>query len=125
MKSISSMPLGSSVRIRSRGPVAMSIGFFAILFAAYATFQASDVLFRPELELSTPSDGAAIRGTVTISGRTEPHLIVVVNGYQIQSDETGNFTDTLFLTKGFHKLDIEVENRFGRVARTSRDVVVE
>lgn len=119
------MPLDPSVRIRGRGPVAMTIGFFAILFMAYVTFQASDVLFRPALELATPSDGASVRGAVTISGRTEPHLIVVVNGYQIQSDEHGTFSDTLFLTKGFHKLDVEVSNRFGRVARTSRDVVVE
>lgn len=125
MNSISSVPLGPSVRIRGRGPVAMTAGFFAILFLAYVTFQSSDVLFRPALELATPSDGAAVQGAVTISGRTEPYLIVEVNGYQIQSDEKGNFSDTLFLTKGFHKLDVAVENRFGRVARTSRDVVVE
>lgn len=125
MKSISSVPIDPSVRIRGRGPVAMTVGFFAILFAAYATFQASDVLFRPKLDLATPTDGASVQGAVSISGRTEPHLIVQVNGYQIQSDEQGNFADTLFLTKGFHKLDVEVANRFGRVARTSRDVVVE
>ncbi len=119
------MPFNPSVRIRGRGPLVMTVGFFAILFAAYATFQASDILFRPALALSAPSDGASIEGAVTISGRTEPRLVVMVNGYQIQSDETGNFSDTLFLTKGFHTLDVEVTNRFGRIARTSRDVIVE
>lgn len=111
-------------RGRRRAPMLMSIGFIVLLFGGYMVFQASDVIFGPELRVNAPEDGSVIIGSVSVQGITDPQTSVSINGFLAQSDEEGNFEGILPLSPGPHVLHIIVENRFGKEARDVRQIMV-
>lgn len=111
-------------RGRRRAPMLMSVAFIALLFGGYLIFQASDVIFGPELHVEAPRDGEVITGSVSVQGITDPQTSVSINGFSAQSDEEGNFKGILPLSPGPHVLHIVVENRFGKEARDKRQIMV-
>ena len=112
------------IRSKLQSPFFMVLTFSVILFSGYFLFQANDYLFGPELMVASPQDGETIHGSVVVRGTTNPSVRLTINGYETYSDQEGVFEERFPFGQGFHIIEIVVENRFGREARITRNIVV-
>lgn len=79
----------------------------------------------PPLEISEPSDNKEIKGgdkKITISGKTEAEVEVLVNNSRVIVKNDGTFTTTINLNDGDNPINIKATNIFGN--STIKDLVV-
>jgi hypothetical protein len=63
------------------------------------------------LAILNPANGAKLPvGPVTVAGTTEPGMTVVVNGVKLVADDSGAWSTTVDLAKGFQTVTITVED---------------
>ncbi|MSR76191.1 MAG: hypothetical protein EXS68_01195 [Candidatus Ryanbacteria bacterium] len=111
---------------RHKSAVVMIAFFIGILGVGYILFHSSTIFAVPDLYVTEPADGALVRADkVMIAGETDPKSRVEVNGYEVFSDDNGDFRVELPLQRGIHILDIRVKNRIGKEAKVVRHIIVE
>jgi len=96
-----------------------------VIFIGYAGFQMQDVLFSPDLEITSPSDGATVAGSVTIRGVVSSGSDLNMNGYRLLPAKDGTVSADLPLASGFHLLTFEAKSSLGKVSRVQRQIVVQ
>ncbi|MEK7631117.1 MAG: hypothetical protein AAB417_03775 [Patescibacteria group bacterium] len=112
--------------LRHKSAAVMIAFFIGILGVGYILFHSSTFFSVPDLYVLEPADGALVRAdSVAIAGETDPKSRIEVNGYEVFSDDVGDFRLELPVQKGIHILDIRVKNRIGREAKVVRHIVVE
>lgn len=92
-------------------------GSVAVVFLAffYVVFQVFAINKTPDLTITEPKNDAVISGTtVTVAGKTEPGIIVAINGQNVFVDTEGNFNTTIGVAPGQKELKIEAANKFGK-----------
>ena len=62
---------------------------------------------------------------VRVSGKGEKESRLTVNGRELTMSEEGNFNDTIELRPGLNELEFTLENRFGKLAKEVRYVLVQ
>lgn len=94
--------------------------FFGLLFWQFRQFAG-----KPVLIVDYPPNQITVnRPFVNVSGRTDPDVVVTVNGEQIPVSQDGAFQITIDLVEGLNTLTITGVNRAGKETTVVRDVLV-
>ncbi len=96
------------------------------LFALYFLYEAKNLLFGFSAEILHPQDGETLKTSdVRVSGKVFEASRISLNGRQIFTDENGDFSEELILSLGLNIIELEAANKFGRVLRDRRHVMVQ
>ena len=96
----------------------LKIIFFSIIIVAvlsYSYYQTKDYLTGPVLELTEPADNATLfQSRVTIKGYTKNISYLNMNGKQIFTDPSGQFSEETLLAKGLNIISIIAKDKYER-----------
>lgn len=99
-------------------------GLFVLLIIGYSIYQAQDFWAGPEVEISTPADGAVTtKPLIHISGSTKRISFLSLNGRQIFTDRNGKFSEALLLAPGYNIITLAADDSFGRRAEEQLRIV--
>src|SRR4030043_1399609 len=91
------------------------------LFSQYQSFTAP-----PKLEILEPKDNIKISSMeVNVVGRTWSDSILKINGETVQVSTGGTFSVAVGLKEGNNTLTITAANRFGKISKVTRTILVE
>lgn len=94
------------------------MSFFVYLFLQYRTFVGA-----PTLTISTPVDQTATDNpTITVQGKTDPEVKVLVNNQEIPVGVDGSFKEEINLSSPVNKIDINAVSKFGQKTQIERMV---
>lgn len=98
--------------------------FFAFfLILGYIFFQYKSFLFGPGLEITSPTHGQEVGGSVVeVEGKTDPYATVLIDGDDTYVAIDGTFKKSLYVFSGEKRITIVSKNRFGKESR--QEVVV-
>lgn len=95
-----------------------------LVISGYAYSRTIDVIKGPEIIINSPTSGAlAEQELVTINGQALRIAKLYLNGRQIFTDETGKFSESLLVPKGYSTLYIEAVDMFNRTTTNTITVV--
>lgn len=90
----------------------------------YAAFAATDFVRGPTIEVASPSDGSVSASRVVeISGTAKNLSFLTLNGDKIYTDESGAFSERILLSDGYNVMTLEAQDRFGRTARKTLQLI--
>lgn len=122
----SGLPKATDIPItRIRLSYAFMAGFISLLLLfSFILYQYRFAFLRPPLELSTPYEGETVDQIVTVKGKTDPNVTVLVNDIPVALDPNGSFSKqvSLFLGKGI--IRVVVKSKFGKETSVERHVQV-
>lgn len=99
---------------------------FTFVTSGYIVYQIYSINRVPSLVIYEPQDNRVIRDTfVNINGRTDPGMLVTINGQEIFVDSDGNFKTQLGITPGPRDLTVVAINKFGKQASQVVSVIGE
>lgn len=107
-----------------------TIGLFlvaitVILIVGYLIYQFDYLIAPPKLFIDYPSEDLTInRSDIEISGRSDPTAKLTINGQQVYINKDGKFKQSINLSPGENKLNIEAINRFGKKTGIIRQIIV-
>lgn len=108
-------------------PKILSLGLglaFVVVTVGYIVWEVWSINKIPVLEISTPVNNAVITsGSVTIGGKTDPGMIVTVNGQNLFVNDQGGFQTQLGLSPGLTEITIIAKNRFGKQTGKTLDII--
>jgi len=100
------------------------LSIFAVL-SAYLAYQARGYLFGPQIFIESPKPAEIVHNSYfMVSGRIFNAANIFLNGRQIYTDEQGNFNEGLLLARGYNIIEITAQDKFGRIRKEKRDVVL-
>ncbi|MBI5742516.1 MAG: hypothetical protein HZA25_01600 [Candidatus Niyogibacteria bacterium] len=109
-----------SSRIKNVALVVL-LGFFVLYFI----YEAKDLLYGLSAEITYPSDGATLSQSIArVEGRVHGAAFVTLDGRKIYTDESGRFSEEFILAPGLNILTLTATDRFGKIAKDTRSVVV-
>jgi len=101
------------------------IALVVLLFTVYFFYEASNLIYGFSAEIFTPKDGEVLNNThVTVNGRVNNASFISLSGRSIFTDEEGIFTEELILAPGINIIELKAEDKFGRMVKERRSVVV-
>jgi len=77
----------------------------------------------PVIDLSAPPNNTD-EVMLTLKGRTEPNVTLLVNGAPLSVDREGFFQKNFLLNEGTNRLDIVVEDRYGQITTLTHEVTM-
>ncbi len=81
----------------------------------YASFQVRNLALGPEISITAPENGAVSSTTeITIIGIAKNVVFMTLDGRQIFTDENGNFSEDIILSKGYNIVTIYGRDKFGK-----------
>ena len=101
--------------------------FVAAVFVvgAYFLYEFRFVIRPPEFVITSPrEDETTTQDSFPISGKIEKEAVLTLNGRPIYTNDRGEFTDSVLLSKGLNTLEFEVKNRFGKTNKVVRYILV-
>lgn len=98
----------------------------AVFVAGYFLYQARGYLLGPRLAVESPGPGETIHDAyLKISGQAFNVASLSLNGRQIFTDKNGIFEERLLLARGYNIIELTAADKFGRVKKEKREVVLE
>jgi hypothetical protein len=98
----------------------------AVTVAIYFVGSLKRIVAPPSITLSTPTDGfVTTQRSLSIEGRTEQEVTLVINGKQIAVDESGSFRDSIDLQEGLNTITVTGSKKHSKSMSVSRRVIVE
>jgi len=98
---------------------------FLVSFLLFFGFRFTRFLGTPEIIVDEPKDESVFEEpTIRVKGKTEKESHLTVNGREITIDGLGNFEENLELAVGLHILEFLSENRFGKVSKEMRRIII-
>ncbi len=89
-------------------------------------YQARGYLLGPKIVIESPQSGEVIRGAyLTVKGQALNISSLSLNGRQIFTDEHGFFNEGLLLARGYNIIELTATDKFGRVKKEKREVILE
>lgn len=76
----------------------------------------------PIIELVSPSGNSIDQQTITVSIKTEPEAIVLINGSNATANDEGLFTKEMQLKEGDNEIKIEAKDTWGNKAELIRSI---
>jgi len=100
-------------------------GVFIILFLIYGVANINRFLGRPNLTLSNPAVETLVTtaNIITLSGSIDPEDKLVIDGEQIVTDSSGNFSTEYSLAPGLNRIEFSVKKLLGKEIKISRTVI--
>ncbi len=80
---------------------------------------------KPSLDIAEPDDGKKIQGgdkKVTVRGKTNPEVQVLVNGTQVVVDKDGNFSTSIDINDGDNTITVRATDKAGNYTESTRKV---
>ena len=109
-------------------PLRLTLGFGAIFFIAFLAwggFRFTNFVGSPKLNIHEPARDSMISvPIIRISGEVEKESSLTVNGRDITIDKNGNFNQLLELAAGLNALEFTAQDRFGKIAKEVRYILV-
>ena len=100
-------------------------GGLLLAFGVFLGFRLLHFVGLPQLIIEEPAENAAFgEPIVRIRGTTERESRLTVNGRMITIDAEGNFDDRIDLATGLQTLEFFVENRFGKIKKAIRHILI-
>ncbi|MDZ7726442.1 MAG: hypothetical protein U5L75_02580 [Candidatus Campbellbacteria bacterium] len=94
--------------------------------ASYAYYQSQPLMAGPEIAFSDPENGDVIKESpIEITGTAERISFIKLNGRQIYINESGVFEEKLPLLPGHNIIELQAEDRFGRVTTKRLNLMYE
>lgn len=96
-----------------------------ILVFSYAAWQWYQLNRPPILYLESPQESMEVSGQVLVKGRTDPDVILLINGQPVALRTDGSFlTELSFLEEGPINIQFDVTDRNGKKTELNRSVIV-
>lgn len=97
----------------------------SLIFLAYIAARLGNFLGKPDLLITQPANEAMLTAPFTpLLGKVEKESHLTVNGREITIDQYGNFDTRFELSAGLNILEFLVEDRFGKINKEIRYVLV-
>lgn len=101
------------------------IALILILFTTYFFYEVSGLIYGFSVQIFYPNDGDVLSTThITVSGQVNNASFIFLNGRNIFTDEEGIFQEDLILAPGINIIELSAEDKFGRIVKEKRQVVV-
>ncbi len=98
--------------------IAIGIGMFFVV-------RTQRMMAPPSINLVSPPDGlVTMEKSLTVMGRTEREVTLLVNGKPVYIDASGNFIDQLVLREGLNVIRVVAVRKHGQEAEITRRVIV-
>ena len=98
----------------------------AAFLAGYFLYQARGYLLGPKIIVDSPQPAEVIHDSyLEIKGQALNIASLSLNGRQIFTDEHGFFSEGLLLAKGYNIIELTAFDKFGRIKKERREVVLE
>lgn len=103
------------------------IGIGLFLLVAFFGVRLFEFVRAPALVINEPKETQVKKSepVLRISGKGEKESTLTVNGRMLRMDELGNFDGIIELLRGLNILEFTLENRFGKLTRATKYVLVE
>ncbi len=102
------------------------IALVAVGLAIYFTAALKKIVVPPNITLSSPRDGfMSSERSITVAGKTEPEVLLLINGSQVTTDSDGNFQDTLTLHEGLNTITITGSKKYSEEMTVTRRIIVQ
>ena len=97
-----------------------------LFLSAYFLYQARWYLIGPEIVIESPRPNQVTHDSyLEIKGQAFNISSLSVNGRQIFVDERGAFEERLLLARGYNIIEITAADKFGRIKKEKREVILE
>ncbi len=97
---------------------------FCTLFA-YFGWQIHSLTQPPEITIFEPSDNISTdQAIISISGQSNEHADIMINGEQILTNQDGFFKTTVSLQRGLNVITIEGKKKYSKKFTTFRNIVL-
>lgn len=94
-----------------------------VAFLIYLWFEYRFLVGAPFLEVSSPSNQAAVSTEVVrVVGKTDPEAKVTINNQEVSVDVSGSFTQEIKLTDSANTINITATNKYGKTTEESRTI---
>ncbi|MFH0803589.1 MAG: hypothetical protein V1877_00505 [Candidatus Tagabacteria bacterium] len=102
--------------------IAVVVGFLGIYFL----YQARGYLLGPRIALDSPTPAEIIHNSyLKVEGQALNVSSLSLNGRQIFTDERGFFSEELLLARGYNIIELMAQDKFSRIRKEKREVVLE
>lgn len=96
------------------------------ILGGYFLYQARGYLLGPEIIIETPKAGEVVRNSyLEIKGQVLNISSLSLNGRQIFTDERGDFKEGLLLARGYNIIELTATDKFGRIKKEKREIILE
>ncbi len=96
---------------------------FVLLIASYLVFQSRNFINGPQIAILEPTDSVHHDPTVMVRGTVRNITYLSLNGTEIHTTESGDFSHELVLENGYTIMTLYATDRFGRETSVSRPFV--
>lgn len=91
-----------------------------VLILLYVQFQSKNFILGPTISLEGSYEVVQKSRELILNGSTENIVKLTLNGREINTNEFGEFTQVVFLEKGYSVITLYAEDRFGRSTHIER-----
>lgn len=106
----------------------LALGFGTIFFAAFIIFlgfRLTNFVGSPKLNIFEPEKDSIVSSPIVrIRGDARKESLLTVNGREIKIDTDGNFNEEIEVAAGLNALEFVVQDRFGKITREMRYILV-
>lgn len=104
--------------------ITAALGF--LFFIVFMGWQIKAFISTPHLRVEEPHEGALSHSRrMTLRGTAEKESQLTINGRELILQSDGAFDVQIELISGLNTLEFIVQNRFGKITREARNVVVQ
>jgi len=97
-----------------------------LFLGIYFLYQARGFLLGPEIAIDSPRPGEVTHDSyLSVKGQAFNIASLSMNGRQIFIDERGVFNESLLLARGYNIIEITASDKFGRISKEKREVILE
>lgn len=96
----------------------------SIALLGYLGFQYRSMFFSPMLTVDSPKQNAQTKDEITVSGKTDPNAIVLINNEPVLPNNNGEFRKNITLFPGKTSIILKAKNRFGKETVLQRNIDV-
>jgi hypothetical protein len=102
------------------------IVFILIGLASYFLYQWRGYLLGPQIIIEFPRPAEVVRQSfINVKGRAFNISNIAFNDRQIFIDKEGFFNEGLLLARGYNIIELTATDKFGRVKKERREVILE
>lgn len=114
--------------MNNKARLILKVGSVALLvfgFFAYGLYKSKSFIAGPELVVKNPTTGSALPQPATeVAGKVSNVAAVFLNGNQIYTNDKGEFKENLLLAKGYNIIEVRANDKFGRIVKETREIMV-
>jgi hypothetical protein len=101
------------------------LGLLGAGLLTYLAYGVITAVAPPQITLTAPYDGMVTSDrTISVEGRTDTEVTLVINGKTVDPDAGGRFTDTIDLQEGLNVVSVSGTKKHSKPMTLTREVFV-